>query len=642
MAEAFKPINGGGLQLYPFNAHKRWIVTDVNYRDDLYQHSIVKGISPLYREKVPLSQSLGNSIVADDTQLDNTNSNTTSNLAKKEQKVIWSGLNQQFFKHRPNNERDLYVSASIFSIPHQRLGDGILPGTVVIDDKSQADLVEYIHIIDRKIDEFHGYLIDKKLNTGSYAPFGDLVGYWGFNDEVVPHTKKFDGRIEDRSGYQNHAVGREIQYKLGIKTTGTASLHSGTKACFNGTNSYIKIDDRKRYSPVKGNDYSISLWTELPVSQSDVSSNYNWILNKNGSFNEAYEKRKKATPARRQRNNDSSIFPYDLKVYNQSAGVGSSGKLVASLSDGGRLVEVTSSTALNDGNQHHIVFNKTGSNLELWVDGNKQSSSPISLKGDLWNEYDILLGSKYISDISRYGMVTRRDVNTIGTNYNSLTGSIDELRYYRKALTTTEIKGLSSNDWNTGSAYQEDIVGEVFYNHGIVVVSDPRPKYKNVLVGNGDWNYDSTRLGFTAKYKSTKKLYETSVVCEVGSSEFNISTNPSLRKNNDIREMFLKSFVTGSDFSPYFTSIGLYNKRGDLLAIGKLASAIQNRNDVDISVKVRLDMDGPFGTPQTASAGESLPVDIRDLGNNAPKARQNPTILQRLPDGKFRWNPQGF
>ena len=36
----------------------------------------------------------------------------------------------------------------------------------------------------------------------------------------------------------------------------------------------------------------------------------------------------------------------------------------------------------------------------------------------------------------------------------------------------------------TGSAYQEDIVGEVFYNHGIVVVSDPRPKYKNVWSGN--------------------------------------------------------------------------------------------------------------------------------------------------------------
>ena len=638
MAEALKPINGGGLQLYPYNAHKRWIVTDVNYRDDLYQHSIVKGISPLYREKVPLSQSFGNTLVADDSQLDNTNSNTTSNLAKKEQKVIWSGLNQQFFKHRPNNERDLYTSASIFSVPHQRLGDGILPGSVVIDDKSQIGRIgEHIILEDRKINEYHGYLVDTSLNTSSYAAFGDLMGYWGFNDEVVPVTKNIDSKIEDRSGYQNHAAGVSLQYKTGIKTTGTASLKSGTKVCFNGTNSYIKINNKNRYSPVKGNDYSISLWTELPVSQSDVSSNYNWILNKNGSYNEEYEARKTKEQKTRQRNSDTPIFPFDLKVYNQSNGVTKSGKISATISDGLRTVEVTSSTALNDGNQHHIVFNKTGSNLELWVDGTKHGTKPIKLKGDIWNEHDVLLGSKYVTDVGRFGMITRSDVKVIGTNYNSLTGSLDELRYYRKALTTTQIKGLSSNDWNTGSAYQEDIVGEVFYNHGIVVVSDPRPKYKNVLVGNGDWGYASTTKGFTAKYKSTKKLYETTVVCEVGSSEFNVSTNPSLRKNNDIREMFLKPFVTGSDFSPYFTTLGLYNQKGDLIAIGKLASAIQVRNDVDISVKVRLDMDGPFGTPAYSAS-----ISDAELGNKAPKARQQPHILQKRPDGKYTWNPQGF
>ena len=55
MAEALKPINGGGLQLYPFNAFKRWIVSDGTYRQDYYQISILKGISPLYNEKVPLS-----------------------------------------------------------------------------------------------------------------------------------------------------------------------------------------------------------------------------------------------------------------------------------------------------------------------------------------------------------------------------------------------------------------------------------------------------------------------------------------------------------------------------------------------------------------------------------------------------------
>lgn len=58
----------------------------------------------------------------------------------------------------------------------------------------------------------------------------------------------------------------------------------------------------------------------------------------------------------------------------------------------------------------------------------------------------------------------------------------------------------------------------------------------------------------------------------------------------------MKSFVTGSNFKNYFTTLGLYNPNGDLIAIGKLP-AIQNRDDVDITVKVRLDLDGAFGAP---------------------------------------------
>jgi hypothetical protein len=91
--------------------------------------------------------------------------------------------------------------------------------------------------------------------------------------------------------------------------------------------------------------------------------------------------------------------------------------------------------------------------------------------------------------------------------------------------------------------------------------------------------------------------------------------------------MFLKPFVTGSDFAPYFTEIGLYNKQGDLLAIGKLGSAIQNRNDVDITIKVRLDMDGPFGAPGTGSLQPATEHNIK---------------LQKRRDGNFTWNPQGF
>ena len=157
MAEALKPINGSGLQLTPFNTHKRWTVTDDNFRGDYYQMSILKGISPEFNEKILISGSLG----LPSTQLTNSGSNSTSFLKGKHQKVIYSGINQMFFKHRTNIERDLYVSASIFSIPHNRMGDGIKPGTISNVDYSisSSNISTPLTITDSKLDEYHGYLI---------------------------------------------------------------------------------------------------------------------------------------------------------------------------------------------------------------------------------------------------------------------------------------------------------------------------------------------------------------------------------------------------------------------------------------------------------------------------------------------------
>ena len=246
-------------------------------------------------------------------------------------------------------------------------------------------------------------------------------------------------------------------------------------------------------------------------------------------------------------------------------------------------------------------------------------SGSITLRG-ISNEYDILLGSK-----------TLPGGFDVLSSHNSLSGSLDEFRIYNRGLTKSEIEGLSNNDYLTGSAYQTNVVGEVFYNHGIMVVSDPRPKYRYVWTGQtGTWDYGNiqsgqegigSNYGWQTKYKSTKQLHEVNILCEVGQNEFNVSQNPTLKKNNDVNSSILKSFVTGSDFRNYFTTIGLYNPNGDLVAIGKLASAIQNRSDVDITVKVRLDMDGPFGAPGTGSLMSGRTTTITDMG-----------------DGRFIWN----
>ena len=68
------------------------------------------------------------------------------------------------------------------------------------------------------------------------------------------------------------------------------------------------------------------------------------------------------------------------------------------------------------------------------------------------------------------------------------------------------------------------------------------------------------------------------------------------------------------------SSTGISKALDILIAIGKLASAIQNRDDVDITLKVRLDLDGAFGAPGTGSlmSGRTATVtEVKDKQGNS-------------------------
>ena len=83
-------------------------------------------------------------------------------------------------------------------------------------------------------------------------------------------------------------------------------------------------------------------------------------------------------------------------------------------------------------------------------------------------------------------------------------------------------------------------------------------------------------------------IHELGVTAKIDQGDFNMSTNVTL--TNDDNQTY-RGFVSGSDFSPYITSIGLYNAEGQLLAIGKLGQAIKKRNDVDVNFLIRIDLD---------------------------------------------------
>ena len=52
---------------------------------------------------------------------------------------------------------------------------------------------------------------------------------------------------------------------------------------------------------------------------------------------------------------------------------------------------------------------------------------------------------------------------------------------------------------------------------------------------------------------------------------------------------FYEDYVTGSDFTPFATTVGLYNDDKELVAVGKLAQPLALSQHVDTTILVNLD-----------------------------------------------------
>ena len=155
-------------------------------------------------------------------------------------------------------------------------------------------------------------------------------------------------------------------------------------------------------------------------------------------------------------------------------------------------------------------------------------------------------------------------------------------------------------------------VGNVFYEHGIMVITDTGSYYD---VGTG--------TGHELKYKATHTNYEYEYMVNAAVGEFNSSTNISttfqrsgsvtLTEGTVSMSRFMppgdqpingvgtfktsynaaskyEGFTTHSLFKPYVTTIGLYNDDNELLVVGKLARAIKLSDDYETNFIVRFDI----------------------------------------------------
>lgn len=216
----------------------------------------------------------------------------------------------------------------------------------------------------------------------------------------------------------------------------------------------------------------------------------------------------------------------------------------------------------------------------------------LGISSDLYGNsilpYSFKVSSSLITMIDD-GQGNLYDVTYIPTLY------VDSLYvnpYY--ALSTGYISSsylTSSYLTENGSDFVPIHIGNIFYGQGMCVITNN--DYINFL--------NSPVSPIKVEFQNNYTIHETEVRCIVKESEFNASYNPSMQAGTITSASIsssvfyyndgtLKDFATGSDFSPYVTSIGLYNDNDDLLAVAKLAKPILISPNTDMTFIVKYDI----------------------------------------------------
>lgn len=574
----FKPIDASDYSVTPFKAHKNYYLSNTNYSSS-YEGNILTGYCTS-SVKIPIG--------ANDIQVYPTTSNGYY------QQVIHNSVDNMFYARSSKpfesygiddiflSKRFLSDRVNVASIAQKYYGENIKPGSVSIVDSSRSGSYGSINTI-TLVDDGNENLTDSTVDTGSFASSSALVAYWGFNEYYKDQGTEYIGfnKFAKEGLLNNHpAYLNKIKFSSGITTTGAVTESSGIEANLIGTGS-IRVDNHKDFNFRVNQDFAISFWMRASYTQADVSDRFGNVFNRNSIIEKDGQGKYDAFSVNdglsfKKEVKSSGHFPYKIQLNNhRTLPAGDKGKVLFSRSDTQFTPTVTSSTTFPQygGDEHHVLCQRSGSKLQIWIDGALENEVTDTTVGDVHNNSDLWIGGSGLSDYF-------------------YSGSLDELRIYNESLPANAITSLANNHYISSSAYQTNIAGNVFYSTGHVCVTSNLPKYKYILngqTGNLDFG-GSSEYGFNLNYKGSHTIYENQAICKIDASDFNLTMNPTIRPDNDPSSYAVDGFVSGSSFNPYITTVGLYNDKGEMLAVGKLAQPIKKPSNVDLNIVVRWDV----------------------------------------------------
>ena len=527
----FKSIPIGSVNIVPYNVYKNWIILSGS------STSSCLPLTGIYSD-ISILPALGSELTYNDSK----------NIDGSLQSITYHSINHLFYKRKQQpwisynkfkSSKFLYETASVFSFPQSKIGNGIQLNSFILQTTSSEIGMQLRS-------DLNGNVIDTQINTSSFIP--ETKFYEGFNEyydaSKLPVTLNNDNLLQKTDRYINGT----LNIVPGIKSTSGYTSSIGHAAEFNTSNILVVPNSSILGEYDREHDYAISFF----ISASSTGTNLQTVIGKSGTripYHITVDANKK------------------IRFYVHGSNPNPTNGAYVDVTKTKNMF-VSSSTAVSS-SWNHVVCQKSGSYMQIYVNGALQS-----------NIYQPLLvtptsPSTQSLQISSNGDTFIGGWNTGSASYN-YNGKLDEIRFYNKALSSTEVSYLRDLH-ETGSMLQTNVVGNIFNLHGLVVVSSANYIYNDIL-----------QSPYTASYNSTITRHELSVPVKANAGEFNMSLNVSLTKDNNVTYM---DFIESDDFKPYITTIGLYDTYGRLLAIGKLGQPIKKRNDIDLTFIVKLDLD---------------------------------------------------
>ena len=475
-------------------------------------------------------------------------------------------------------EKSLYDNAFVISVPQKKFGERIKANSVRFTyTGSLGDASYYTSPVSFSLyDDGYGNLIDDSLP----AKISNEIFYLGFNDLTyteawISETSR-SGEFETHPSYPTRVTANKY-YVTSSFITDRTSIGNSIK--LTGSGSYLRLTHIPEFQFGSGSDFTMAFWFKNDLPNDDT---YRCLVSKR-------DVRSKESDFAKIINKYSAQFPVDIIIKTTAA---NQTALVARTSDGSRAVQII--TTLADNQPKHLTFIKSGSNISLYINSALIETKSIGSLDYVGNSNDFMFGNRAVDTTTLDGLRAS----------DAFIGELDEIFIFNKALTTAEIATL----YDAKSLLNTPVIGNVFYQHGMIVVSDPRAYYNQLKLGSTEGNYffgdkltdqennsNQTRSNmfdsFYFTYNATQTLYEHEYVCKLAEDEYNFTMNPTIRKNNDPNSEIPKDWVLTNDaFGPYITTVGLYDEGGQLLAVGKLSSPIRKRDNVDTNIIVRFDI----------------------------------------------------